>query len=108
MAVELELEIAGEPMRALGDRALYWPARRRLLIADLHLGKGDVFRRAGIALPSGGTSHDLARLAALLERTGAHELWIWAMCCMARRRNRAGAGPWINGGSAITTCAWPR
>lgn len=76
MAVELELEIAGEPMRALGDRALYWPARRRLLIADLHLGKGDVFRRAGIALPSGGTWHDLARLAALLERTGAHELWI--------------------------------
>ncbi len=76
MAVELDLEIAGEPMRALGERALYWPARRRLLIADLHLGKGDVFRRAGIALPSGGTSHDLARLAALLEHTDAQELWI--------------------------------
>jgi DNA ligase-associated metallophosphoesterase len=76
MAVELELDIAGEPMRALGDRALYWPARRRLLIADLHLGKGDVFRRAGISLPSGGTSHDLARLAALLEHTDAQELWI--------------------------------
>ncbi|MDQ1118741.1 MULTISPECIES: ligase-associated DNA damage response endonuclease PdeM [Pseudoxanthomonas] len=76
MAVELDLMLAGEPMRALGDRALYWPARRRLLIADLHLGKGDIFRRAGIALPSGGTHHDLARLAALVEHTGAHELWV--------------------------------
>lgn len=76
MAAELDLRVAGEPMRALGDRALYWPARRRLLIADLHLGKGDVFRRAGIALPSGGTSHDLARLTTLLEATAAEELWI--------------------------------
>lgn len=76
MADELDLSIAGEPMRVLGDRALYWPARRRLLIADLHLGKADVFRRAGIALPSGGTSHDLARLATLLEHTDAQELWI--------------------------------
>lgn len=76
MAAELDLVIAGEPMRALGDRALYWPARKRLLIADLHLGKGQVFRRAGIALPSGGTAHDLARLATLVESTTAEELWI--------------------------------
>ncbi len=76
MAAELDLVIAGEPMRALGDRALYWPARKRLLIADLHLGKGQVFRRAGIALPSGGTAHDLARLATLVESTAAEELWI--------------------------------
>ncbi|MET0288202.1 MAG: ligase-associated DNA damage response endonuclease PdeM [Pseudoxanthomonas sp.] len=76
MAVELDLDIAGEPMRALGDRALYWPARRRLLIADLHLGKGDVFRRAGISLPSGGTLHDLRRLDALIFQTQAQSLWI--------------------------------
>jgi DNA ligase-associated metallophosphoesterase len=55
---------------------LYWPARRRLLIADLHLGKADVFRHAGIALPSGGTQHDLTRLETLLDETGAGELWI--------------------------------
>jgi len=76
MGVELDLVIAGEPMRALGDRALYWPEQRRLLIADLHLGKGDVFRRAGIALPSGGTLHDLQRLSALIEHTQAQSLWI--------------------------------
>lgn len=68
--------IAGEPMRLCGDRALFWPARSRLLLADLHLGKGDTFRRHGIALPSGGTRHDLHRLSALAARTGAREAWI--------------------------------
>lgn len=76
MRAELDWRLAGEPMRLLGERALYWPARRRLLIADLHLGKADVFRRAGIGLPSGGTAFDLQRLAALLQAHAAQELWI--------------------------------
>ena len=49
---------------------------RRLLIADLHLGKADVFRRAGIGLPRGGTTHDLQRLTALIDATRAQQLWI--------------------------------
>lgn len=76
MAERLVVDIAGEAMHLLADRALFWPARRRLLIADLHLGKGDVFRAAGIALPSGGTAHDLARLDRLIAATAARELWI--------------------------------
>jgi len=76
MAASVDREIAGERLRLLGDRALHWPARDRLLVADLHLGKADVFRHAGIGLPSGGTAHDLARLDALLEATAATELWI--------------------------------
>lgn len=72
----LELRLAGELMLVLADRALYWQERRRLLIADLHLGKGHIFRSAGIAVPSGGTRHDLARLDLLLRGTGARELWI--------------------------------
>lgn len=73
---ELPLRIAGEPMVLLSERALYWPTRRRLLIADLHLGKGDTFRAAGIAVPSGGTLQDLARLDALIAATGATALWV--------------------------------
>lgn len=72
----VDLVIAGEPMRLYADRALYWPARSRLLIADLHLGKGDILRGAGIPVPSGGTVLDLTRLAALLETTRATQLWI--------------------------------
>lgn len=76
MADALDVALAGEPVQLLADRALYWPARRRLLIADLHLGKGDVFRAAGIPVPTGGTAHDLARLDALLRATGARALWV--------------------------------
>ena len=71
-----ELLVAGERLQLFAERALYWPARRRLLLADLHLGKGDVLRAAGIAVPSGGTGHDLARLDGLLHATGARELWV--------------------------------
>ena len=76
MAEALDLLLGGEPVRLLADRALYWPARRRLLLADLHLGKADVFRAAGIALPRGGTGHDLARLSALVDATHAASVWI--------------------------------
>ncbi|WP_414612982.1 ligase-associated DNA damage response endonuclease PdeM [Stenotrophomonas pavanii] len=76
MADELSLLLAGEPVTLAGARALYWPARRALLIADLHLGKADVFRRAGIALPRGGTGEDLQRLQSLLDRYACRELWI--------------------------------
>ena len=72
----MPVTLAGEAVELHADRALFWPARARLVIADLHLGKGDIFRRHGIAVPSGGTGGDLARLDALIARTGAAELWV--------------------------------
>ncbi|MET0231179.1 MAG: ligase-associated DNA damage response endonuclease PdeM [Rhodanobacteraceae bacterium] len=76
MADAFAFECAGEQLVALADRALLWPARRRLVIADLHLGKGDAFRHAGIAVPRGGTRHDLDRLSALVTAHDAAALWI--------------------------------
>lgn len=72
----LDIGFAGVPLQLLADRALYWPERRLLVIADPHLGKGDIFRSHGIAVPSGGTGHDLARLDRLLALTGAEGLLI--------------------------------
>jgi DNA ligase-associated metallophosphoesterase len=72
----LTMTIAGETLVLSGARALYWPARHRLVIADLHLGKSHMFRRAGITVPGGATQDDLQRLSELLAATGAHELWI--------------------------------
>lgn len=69
-----DANLAGEHVRLFAQRALYWPARGLLAIADLHLGKDDVFRAAGIAWPAGGTQADLARLSALLAQTGATRL----------------------------------
>ncbi|WP_168797503.1 ligase-associated DNA damage response endonuclease PdeM [Neolewinella litorea] len=62
--------IAGEKLLLHPDRAIYWPARRMLLLADLHLGKGAHFRRAGIAVPRGVSSVNFLRLAGLLEEFG--------------------------------------
>ncbi|WP_144630832.1 ligase-associated DNA damage response endonuclease PdeM [Bordetella genomosp. 13] len=72
----LAMALGGETMVLLGARALYWPARDRLIIADLHLGKEHVFRQAGIAVPSGATQDDLRRLSDLVAETAAKELWI--------------------------------
>lgn len=76
MADRLAIDIAGETVELLADRALHWPRLRRLFISDLHLGKADVFRRAGIGLPRGGTTHDLHRLTALISSTDAREIWV--------------------------------
>ena len=54
MVDRVAFEIAGERLVAFADRALYWPARKRLVLGDLHLGKADIFRAAGIPVPSGG------------------------------------------------------
>lgn len=72
----LTVVLAGEPVVLLGERALYWPARERLVIADLHLGKSHVFRQAGIAVPSGATQEDLRRLDGLIRLTQARAVWI--------------------------------
>ncbi|WP_313067213.1 metallophosphoesterase, partial [Achromobacter animicus] len=72
----LAMALAGEPVVLLGARALHWPARSRLVIADLHLGKSHVFRQAGIAVPRGATMDDLRRLSDLIAATGATELLI--------------------------------
>ncbi|WP_439590519.1 ligase-associated DNA damage response endonuclease PdeM [Hydrogenophaga sp.] len=71
----MEVVLAGVALRLYADRALYWPEKRRLLVADLHLGKDDTFRAAGIALPAGSARHDLERLSALIEHSRAEALW---------------------------------
>ncbi len=45
------LSWAGQDWLADPSGALWWPARRSLLLADLHFGKVGHFRRAGVPLP---------------------------------------------------------
>ena len=45
----LPIELAGEPMLLHAQRALIWPRRATLLVADVHLGKSDLLRRHGPA-----------------------------------------------------------
>lgn len=62
---------AGTKLTLLPSRAVWWPDGETLFVADLHLGKGDVFRSAGIPIPTGTTRDDLARLAEVVRQVGA-------------------------------------
>ncbi len=59
-----------------GERALEVTAERSLLIADLHLGKEDLFRRGGISVPQGPTDNDLVRLTALIALSAPERLLV--------------------------------
>jgi DNA ligase-associated metallophosphoesterase len=65
-----------ELFTALCERALWWPARSTLLIADLHLGKAASFRHHGVPVPEAPTDADLARLASLIARFSPRRLVI--------------------------------
>ncbi|MDF0731205.1 ligase-associated DNA damage response endonuclease PdeM [Pseudomonas entomophila] len=62
----LAIDHCGETLWLLPDRAIYWPARRALLVADVHLGKAASYRALHQPVPRGTTSATLARLDTLL------------------------------------------
>lgn len=66
---------AGEDFLIMGQGALFWPARKALLIADLHLEKASFFARFGQMLPPYDSNATLAAIEALADETGARELW---------------------------------
>ncbi len=68
-----ELELCGERLVLLPERALFWPRAEALVIADTHFGKTDAFRAAGVPVP-GSAAGTLARLAAALDVTSAKRL----------------------------------
>ena len=82
----LAVELAGEEVLLAPDRALVWAARSTLVVPDLHFGKDDAFRRAGIALPAGAARTDLARLADLLRAHAARRLVVLGDFFHARPR----------------------
>lgn len=69
------LSFGGHDLQALAEGALYWPARRALLVADLHFEKGSWFASRGQMLPPYDSLATLAALSAVADRTDARELW---------------------------------
>jgi metallophosphoesterase superfamily enzyme len=57
-------------------RALFWPQRNALVVADVHLGKASLLRQAGAALPSGTTTQGLAHLSSLIADYRPQRLFI--------------------------------
>ncbi|HEX9965602.1 MAG TPA: ligase-associated DNA damage response endonuclease PdeM [Allosphingosinicella sp.] len=71
----VRFSFCGHELMALPQGALFWPSRRALLVADLHLEKASWFARIGQMLPPYDSIATLADLTALAVSTGAEEIW---------------------------------
>ena len=60
------IDLCGQVLWLLPDKAIYWPARRALLVADVHIGKAASYRALHQPVPRGTTDATLARLDAVL------------------------------------------
>ena len=63
-----EIRLNGAELTADPSGALLWPARRTLVVADLHLEKGSAFAARGQFLPPYDTRATLGRLEALVSK----------------------------------------
>ncbi|MEO6271406.1 MAG: metallophosphoesterase, partial [Lautropia sp.] len=70
----MNVELGGELIELLPQRAAYWPRRRSLVVADVHFGKAATFRSHWIPVPRGTTGENLAALDALLFSRDTEEL----------------------------------
>ncbi len=68
-------EFAGHALTALPQGALFWPARRALIVADLHFEKASWFAKFGQMLPPYDSIATLTDLTALVAATEPTELW---------------------------------
>src|SRR5688572_13507125 len=69
------LSFAGHDFVASPEGALFWPARKALLVADLHLEKASWFARLGQFLPPYDSHATLSALKREVDRTGATQLF---------------------------------
>jgi DNA ligase-associated metallophosphoesterase len=68
------IEVGGEQLILLPQKAAFWPRERMLVIADIHFGKAAAFRSWGIPVPRGTTSENLHALDDLILLTGAEHV----------------------------------
>ena len=71
----VRFSFCGHELTALPQGALFWPARRALLVADLHLEKASWFAKGGQMLPPYDSIATLSDLTAIAAATGAAEIW---------------------------------
>lgn len=62
----MEVNVFGEEMKLFPQKAMFWKKERTLLVADLHLGKINHFRKSGIPVPSRVNDHNIELLIELI------------------------------------------
>jgi uncharacterized protein len=62
----MKVDISGEVFELFSHKAMYWPKYNALLLADLHIGKINHFRKSGIPLPSKANDRNIEILVDLI------------------------------------------
>ncbi len=70
----IDLNIKGQRLLLSAGRALVWPSKELIIIADLHLGKTALFRQHGMAIPSSVQENDLENISKLLAQFPSKKL----------------------------------
>lgn len=63
----MDVEILEEKFVLYPQKAVFWKSQETLLLSDLHLGKINHFRKAGIPVPSRANDHNLELLIDLIQ-----------------------------------------
>lgn len=58
--------IEKEELLLLPEKAIWWDAQHTLIVSDVHIGKANHFRKAGIPIPSNVGKEDLSKLTHLI------------------------------------------
>jgi len=86
----VNVELGGEQLILLPQKAAFWPRERMLIIADIHFGKAAAFRSWGIPVPRGTTSENLDALDELIRLTRAEHVLFLGDFLHARAAHAAG------------------
>lgn len=70
----LSINLQGEEILLLPERAMYWTRKKIMIVADLHWGKTGHFRKNGIAIPVNTQHNDEIRLSALIKKHNVDRL----------------------------------
>ena len=88
----VRFSFCGTELMAIGQGALFWPARRALLVADLHFEKASWFAKFGQMLPPYDSIATLADLTALVVASDGGRNLVPRRQLPRSRRLRAVAG----------------
>jgi uncharacterized protein len=72
----VSITVRGEDLLLHPERAVLWPRRKTVIVADTHFGKSSFFSRHGIAVPAGADDADRYRLTRLVQESGGERLII--------------------------------
>lgn len=72
----MEIFLGSTKVELLPGRAVFLPASKSLIVADIHLGKAATFRERGLAVPEGSNASDLYRLKSLVDSRKPKQLVI--------------------------------